>query len=178
MCMPFRLMERICPFGRIFAEPPPRRDTCLPGAGRLKPLAAPLFPPLPILPPAILLFEELPGLPVEPFPFLPIVPVPVLPVVPGRVVPGLTPLVEVWVVFPVGLPFVCAEVVGLPVEGRDVFVCGAAGFGGGADCVFGFCWAVTTPMVEPASSRRTSDPCGIFLLCLLLFFETILIANS
>jgi hypothetical protein len=92
-------------------------------------------------------------------------------------VPGLAPLVEVWAVFPVGLPLVCPEVVGLPVEGCEVFVCGAAGFGG-ADSFFGFCWAVTTPMVEPASSRRTSGPYAIFLLFLLLFFETILIANS
>jgi hypothetical protein len=126
-----------------------------------------------MLPPAILLFEELPGLPIEPFPFLPMVPVPFLPavVVPVRVVPGLPPLVEVWFVFAVGPPFVCPAVVGLAVEGRAVLVCGAAGFGG-ADSVFGFCCAAAAT-IEAPSRIRTDAICKMFLL-----FKRILIASS
>src|SRR6516162_740446 len=101
ICIPLRLMERICPFGRITAEPPPRRFTCRPGRGRFTRLARvsvlPLGPPFVIGPRVLLIgFRELFMLP-GPFvrfmelgewfmfsgaPVLPVV-VPGLPMVPG-----------------------------------------------------------------------------------------------
>src|SRR5277367_2523392 len=104
MCIPLRLMERICPFGRMFAVPPPFSETCLPGAGRFTPRLALLVPPLPMLPPGF----PAPGVPGLPVPGL------LAFVVPGRLVPGFAP-----VVVP-GLPVVvegCAPVVGWLVVG-------------------------------------------------------------
>src|SRR5580693_6794567 len=49
ICMPFRLTERICPFGRMLAVPPPLRETCRPGAGRLRFERPPATVPLPAL---------------------------------------------------------------------------------------------------------------------------------
>src|SRR5271165_7452339 len=91
MCIPFRLMERICPLGRILAVPPPLRATCFPGRGRLT-LDTEPAPPLPALaPPFLPIVEPAPVLPA--FPVLFNVPVPVL-APPGLVpaaVPGLVP---------------------------------------------------------------------------------------
>src|ERR1039458_2333033 len=47
MCMPFRLMERICPLGRMWADPPPLRETCLPGAVWLMFVCPPAVVPRP-----------------------------------------------------------------------------------------------------------------------------------
>src|SRR5580658_2589744 len=102
MCIPFRLIERICPFGRILAVPPPLSDTCLPGAGRLPVLATPLVPP--VLEPLVrFVAAGVPVLPAPPaLPFLPAVPVPVRPAVPALAAPGV-----VWVPAVPGLaPFV------------------------------------------------------------------------
>lgn len=159
--MPFRLIERICPLGRMLADPPPFSDTCLPGAGRLVVLATFAFPPLPMLPPDVFPIAELvPGFPPAVVPFLPVVPVLVLPVVPAPVlatpgfvpvvVPGLDPVVEVCVPVPVD-----GRLFEVPVEGRAVEGCdagaeceggaecdgaeeceGALGFGGGGDDFF------------------------------------------
>ena len=93
MCMPFRLMERICPLGRMLAVPPPRSDTCLPGAGRFPFLATFPLPPLARLPPGRPAAG--PVLPTVCVAFVCAVPVPFLPVVvPGLVVPGLVPVVD------------------------------------------------------------------------------------
>ena len=106
-------MERICPLGRIVAEPPPLSDTCLPGAGRIEGLVTLPFPPFPVLPPPGLPDgAPLPMLPAGPlvflptveFPGLPVLAVPVLPM-PGRA-PGVVPALE---------PVVLGRV---PVEGR------------------------------------------------------------
>jgi hypothetical protein len=86
-------MERICPLGRMLAVPPPLRETCFPGRGRLTLDALDALPPLGprasvlprIAPPA-------PGLPAVPGLFA--VPAPGLPA-PGLVpaaVPGLVPV--------------------------------------------------------------------------------------
>src|SRR5580700_506319 len=94
MCMPFRSMERIWPFGRMLALPPPLRATVRPGGVRFAALVV-----VPGLPPV-------PGLPMPAPPDLPTVPglvvVPVLPIVPGLfvvpvrlVVPFLVPVVVV-----------------------------------------------------------------------------------
>jgi hypothetical protein len=110
--MPFRLIERICPFGRIFAVPPPLSDTCLPGAGRFTVLAIATFPPFPMFPPLTLpVAIGLPALPIGRVAFvptvalfvptvpLPAVPLPTVPVFPvvvtGLVVPGLVAIVDV-----------------------------------------------------------------------------------
>src|SRR5208283_2872048 len=122
ICMPLRLMERIWPLGRKLAVPPPLRDTCLPGSGRLVlRLMVPLFP-VPVLPVPVgpLPFPFLPTVPVPvvlPVPRVPVVPGPVLPTVPvfPTVVPVLVPVVP-------GLPFIGKEWV---VAGRDVEVFGA-----------------------------------------------------
>src|ERR1700730_1671235 len=165
MCMPFRLMERICPFGRMLAVPPPFSATCLPGAGRLAVFATFAFPPLPMLPPEVLPIAELPpDFPPAVVPFLPVVPVPVLPVVPVPVLPtpgfvpvvdpGLDPVADECVAVP-GRDPVVDECVPVPVEGRAVDECdagaecdvgaecdggaeceGALGFGGGGDDFF------------------------------------------
>src|ERR1700737_3978952 len=102
--MPFRLMERICPFGRMVAIPPPLSATCLTGAGRFTFLAiAPLGTRPTFVPAALPIAEGAPALPPTgplPFPFapvpalfLPATVVPVLPEVPtdpvlADVVPG------------------------------------------------------------------------------------------
>ena len=129
ICIPFRLMERICPLGRMVAVPPPLSDTCRAGAGRFTVLATPPFPPFPRLaPPVLFTADGTPVLPTGPFafptlpvPFLAAMPVPVLPevvvvpvlptVVPGLVpvvVPGLPPLVDE-----------CIAVEDRPFEGRE-----------------------------------------------------------
>ena len=70
MCIPFRLMERICPLGRMLAVPPPLRETCLPGRGRLT-LDTEPAPPLPALaPPFLPIVEPAPVLPVFPVLFM------------------------------------------------------------------------------------------------------------
>src|SRR5579863_6912612 len=108
ICIPLRLIERICPFGRMLAVPPPLRDSCRPGTGFI---AAFVTLPLPALAdePLGLEFDVVPvGLPVE-------VPVEVLPIdefVPGLpVVPDLPAVpVEAPGRVPVGPE--CAPVVG------------------------------------------------------------------
>lgn len=126
-------MERIWPFGRMFAVPPPLSETCLPGAGRFTPLLALLLPPLLMLPePGLPIPDVAPGFPL---PGLLVFPVP------GRLVPGLAPFVVpgLPVVVP-GFPVVVdgrAPVVGWLVEGLAAgfdAACGAAGLG--ADGVF------------------------------------------
>jgi hypothetical protein len=139
--MPFRLMERICPFGRMVAIPPPLSDTCLTGAGRFTFLAiAPLGTP-PTFGPAVLPIAE--GVPVLapagplPFPFatgpalfLPDTVVPVLPevltdpvladAVPRPVLPTVVPGLIAAVV--PGLPTVgvgCIAVDGRTFEDRE-----------------------------------------------------------
>src|ERR1700747_3814876 len=84
-------MVRICPFGRITAGPPPRRDTCRPGRGRftvfgrvaILPLAFafPIDPGRLMFPvaPGRLMFPAPPGLPIVVDPGLAVVPVVVLP---------------------------------------------------------------------------------------------------
>jgi len=133
--MPFRSIERIFPFGRMLALPPPLRETVLPG--RVRP-AADL--------PAVAGFPEVPGFPVVPVfvrgpvvaPGLRVVPglpvvlgllvVPVLPVVPGLpVVPDFWPAVAVW---PVVVVWLC------PGECAGAEECGVA-VCAGADCLGG-----------------------------------------
>src|SRR5579884_1494440 len=120
ICIPFRLIVRIWPLGRMTAEPPPRSVTCLPGSGRLTVLGrvtARVFPGVPFLP-AIPGFEDrfMVPLPVVlfPGPVRPIDPVLVLPpvVVVGRFpdVFGRLPMFDVgrvlfiwvWLAPPVG----------------------------------------------------------------------------
>jgi hypothetical protein len=50
--MPFRLMERICPFGRTLADPPPLRATVRPGGVRLVVPAWVVVPVWVVVPPA------------------------------------------------------------------------------------------------------------------------------
>src|SRR5437762_13013529 len=49
--MPLRLTVRICPFGRMCADPPPFRATCRPGGVRLAARFPPALPGRPLLPP-------------------------------------------------------------------------------------------------------------------------------
>jgi hypothetical protein len=132
MCMPPRLMERIDPLGRMLADPPPLRETFLPGGVRLptllrlavagRPPAAPGRPPVAGRPAAV------PGRP----------PVVVWPaVVPGRlpvvvwpaVVPGRLPVVVWPAVVPARLPVVVwpavepAWLVVVPREGVELCDC-------------------------------------------------------
>src|SRR5579871_5001584 len=85
--MPFRFMERIWPFGRMLAVPPPRSETCLPGRGRFTALARVGVWDGPPTGPRVGLVRAVPGpMVLLPGPVLPTVPVPGLPVfVPGLV---------------------------------------------------------------------------------------------
>src|SRR5215472_7936750 len=98
ICMPFRLMERICPLGRRLAVPPPRSETCLPASGRLTPFdrAVTLPPAFPMGPRGLLMR-------MFPFPVLP-TPIPFLPAVPTALL-GRIPALVRFPVFEVGRVF-------------------------------------------------------------------------
>src|ERR1700757_2788438 len=118
ICIPLRLMVRICPLGRITADPPPRSVTWRPGIGRftficvaILPLAFsfPIGPRWPVVPSAVEWFMAPvpfgrfmvpvpPGLPVVDSD-LPIVPVFGLP--PIVVLLGLFPMVVAFGLFPI-----------------------------------------------------------------------------
>src|SRR4029077_11572229 len=70
MCIPFRFTERICPFGRMCADPPPLSDTCLPGgvceARAFTPADPFAAPPFAFKPPPALALARLPGRPPAP----------------------------------------------------------------------------------------------------------------
>src|SRR4029077_1735292 len=110
ICIPFRFTERICPFGRILADPPVFRATVRPGGVRFMfPLLAVVVPRPPAVTP---LPPVVPGLPAVP-PIFPAVFVPAgFPAVPVVVRPFTVVFVRVLVEVPI-LPVVLVPV--LPV---------------------------------------------------------------
>lgn len=157
MCMPFRLMDRIWPFGRMLAVPPPLSDTCLPGGVRPVVLAMFPVPPLP----------EPPVFPTEPAPFLPEFRVPGLAV---EVLPDPLPDLP-WVV--PGRPLVeWAWVEGWLVEDfAGALLCGALGLGG-AGGVFFCCAAANAPNAINSESTKAELKRVFSLLRIKLMCET------
>src|SRR6266567_4323411 len=173
--MPFRLTVRICPLGRMCADPPPFSETCLPGGVWF---IAVLFPPAgrPLAPgfPAVVL----PGRPLFPAPGLPAFVVPGRPVElePGRpllVVVGRPFVVEpgrpfefvdgrpvelfpgrLWLALPgrpLGADECCADAAGrLGAEAWD----GALGRGAGALGVFLLFWAAANAGTTMSSASK------------------------
>jgi len=145
-------MERTCPLVRKFAVPPPRRETCFPGRGRL---TLDTLPAPPLAPRASVVVPRIappaPGLPVVPGLFA--TPVPGLPA-PGLVpaaVPGLVP------VAPGRLAVAGRFAAGRLAAGRAGAALGAAAFGAGADFL-----SAAAPATRAASKNASK----------IVFFDT------